>query len=86
MANWWPWSKRSGSFCSSNDPRVHFGMAAETTIEELAVTWTDGRRQVFKLFPRTVSQLKAQILESQGEWSAALERFQSHLRLNPHSI
>ncbi|MSR48043.1 MAG: CRTAC1 family protein [Planctomycetes bacterium] len=33
---------RGGSYASSNDPRVHFGLGAATKVEELIVRWTDG--------------------------------------------
>ena len=38
---------RGGSFCSSSDPRVHFGLGASTRIDELIVRWPDGAEQRF---------------------------------------
>ena len=32
-----------GSYLSSEDPRVHFGLGAATTVRELVVRWPDGR-------------------------------------------
>ena len=32
-----------GSYLSSEDPRVHFGLGAATTLRELVVRWPDGR-------------------------------------------
>jgi hypothetical protein len=35
------------SYCSSNDPRCHFGLGAVDRIEAIDVTWPDGRRERF---------------------------------------
>jgi hypothetical protein len=35
------------SFCSSNDPRVHFGLGASTSAEGVSVTWPGGVRESF---------------------------------------
>lgn len=32
-----------GSYLSASDPRVHFGLGAATTVDELTVRWPDGR-------------------------------------------
>ncbi len=37
-----------GSYLSQNDLRLHFGVAAATTVETVAVLWPDGKRQTFK--------------------------------------
>ena len=42
---------RAGSFASSNDPRLHFGLGAATTIDELQVRWPDGATQRFTDLP-----------------------------------
>ncbi len=38
-----------GSFESSNDPRVHFGLGAATTVEAVEVHWPDGQVEKVKL-------------------------------------
>jgi hypothetical protein len=38
------------SYCSSNDPRVHFGLATNTKAEQLGVQWPDGSSEVFGPF------------------------------------
>jgi hypothetical protein len=38
---------RSGGFCSSNDPRVHFGLGNATVIDELEIRWPSGVIQKF---------------------------------------
>ncbi|HZO57466.1 MAG TPA: ASPIC/UnbV domain-containing protein, partial [Bryobacteraceae bacterium] len=38
-------SRRDGSYLSSSDPRVHFGLGAATRYEGIIVTWPDGHRQ-----------------------------------------
>ena len=35
------------SFCAANDPRVHFGLGRQGSVEELTVTWPGGARQTF---------------------------------------
>jgi len=35
------------SYCSSNDPRVHFGLGASASYEALEVLWPDGTRERF---------------------------------------
>ena len=37
-----------GSFASSNDPRVHFGLGNATSVEELEIHWPDGTVQKTK--------------------------------------
>jgi hypothetical protein len=34
----------NASFCSSSDPRVHFGLGAATTVDQVDVQWPSGRR------------------------------------------
>lgn len=36
----------AGSYASSNDPRVHFGLDADTLIREIELRWPSGRVQV----------------------------------------
>ena len=38
-----------GSYLSSNDMRVHFGLNEATTIEDLEVHWPSGAMEKFKL-------------------------------------
>jgi enediyne biosynthesis protein E4 len=40
--------KAGGSFASSNDPRVHFGLGASTVIQELRVRWPSGQVTTMK--------------------------------------
>ena len=36
----------AGSYASSNDPRVHFGLGADTVIKEIELRWPSGRVQL----------------------------------------
>jgi hypothetical protein len=36
---------RGGSFASSSDPRLHFGLGSATSVESLAIRWPDGSTQ-----------------------------------------
>jgi hypothetical protein len=36
----------AGSYASSNDPRVHFGLGADTVIKEIELKWPSGTVQV----------------------------------------
>jgi len=38
---------QSGGFCSSNDPRAHFGLGTSTMVDELEVIWPSGLVQKF---------------------------------------
>jgi enediyne biosynthesis protein E4 len=38
-------STRSGSYLSSNDPALHFGLGAESRAEKIVVDWPNGQRQ-----------------------------------------
>ncbi|HUK26469.1 MAG TPA: CRTAC1 family protein [Terriglobales bacterium] len=38
-----------GSFASCNDPRVHFGLGAQESVDEVEVHWPSGKIQRFKL-------------------------------------
>jgi hypothetical protein len=35
------------SYLTSNDPRVHVGLGAATTIDEILVRWPDGAQERF---------------------------------------
>ena len=39
------------SYCSSNDPRVHFGLGSSETAEDVTVTWPGGEREAFGAKP-----------------------------------
>jgi hypothetical protein len=43
--------KTSGSYASSGDPRVHFGLGAAGKIESLEVKWPSGAKQAFTDVP-----------------------------------
>jgi enediyne biosynthesis protein E4 len=43
--------RTSGSYASSNDPRVHFGLGAAPRVESLEVTWPSGALQTFTDVP-----------------------------------
>ncbi|PYV98638.1 MAG: RNA-binding protein, partial [Acidobacteria bacterium] len=36
----------AGSYASSNDPRVHFGLGADTVIKEIELKWPSGTIQL----------------------------------------
>ncbi len=36
------------SYCSSNDPRVHFGLGSATRVEEVLVRWPEGGEDVYR--------------------------------------
>lgn len=36
------------SYLSNNDPRLHIGLGKQKTVELLEVTWSDGKKEVFK--------------------------------------
>jgi hypothetical protein len=38
------------SYCSSNDPRVHFGLGETTKIDEVMVHWPQGEVEKFGPF------------------------------------
>jgi hypothetical protein len=40
-----------GSYLSSNDPRLHFGLAAAARISEIAIRWPSGENEVLKALP-----------------------------------
>jgi hypothetical protein len=43
--------RAGGSYLSSNDPRLHFGLGSESTVSEITVRWPDGEREVLKNAP-----------------------------------
>src|SRR5207302_4807958 len=38
----------AGSYASSSDPRVHFGLGTDTTIKEIELKWPSGTVQVLR--------------------------------------
>ena len=42
---------RSGSYCSSSDGRVHFGIGKASRVDEMEVRWPSGKVQVFQEIP-----------------------------------
>ena len=38
-----------GSFESSNDFRLHFGLGATTSVDKVEIRWPDGTKETFKL-------------------------------------
>ena len=43
--------RAGGSYLSSNDPRLHFGLASETKMEEVSIRWPNGDREALKNVP-----------------------------------
>jgi len=39
------------SYLSQNDPRLHFGLAAQTTIDSLEIAWPSGKKDVYQHLP-----------------------------------
>ena len=40
-----------GSYLSSNDPRLHFGLASESHINEVTIRWPSGEKQILRDLP-----------------------------------
>jgi hypothetical protein len=50
---------QSGGFCSSNDPRAHFGLGTSAVIDELEIRWPSGLVQKFSnVKPRQIVTIK----------------------------
>ncbi len=43
--------QRTSSYCASNDPRIHVGLGAHSSIDSVSVTWLDGEVEAFGPFP-----------------------------------
>jgi len=43
--------RAGGSYISSNDPRVHFGLAASERMDEVEIRWPDGDKESLKNIP-----------------------------------
>ncbi|MHB1561370.1 MAG: ASPIC/UnbV domain-containing protein, partial [Isosphaeraceae bacterium] len=39
------WRIGGGSFASSSDPRIHFGLGSATVVDEVHIRWPSGREQ-----------------------------------------
>lgn len=46
----WRQVQRAYGYCSSNDPRVHFGLGSAERVDEVTVRWPDGREEEFGPF------------------------------------
>ncbi len=47
----WRWVATASSYCSSNDPRVHFGLGPASVVDEVAVRWPDGALETWGSLP-----------------------------------
>jgi hypothetical protein len=47
----WQLVQPNQSYCSSNDPRLHFGLGAVTRADRIVIRWPDGSVEVFGPFP-----------------------------------
>jgi hypothetical protein len=36
------------SYLSNNDPRLHIGMGSKKQIEKLEISWSDGKKEIYK--------------------------------------
>lgn len=52
------------SYCSSNDPRAHFGLGASASYESLEVLWPDGTRE---RFPGGAADREVRVVQGEGE-------------------
>ncbi|PYX13289.1 MAG: hypothetical protein DMG87_21870 [Acidobacteria bacterium] len=43
--------RAGGSYLSSNDPRLHFGLGAEATMTEVEIRWPSGKIEVLNNIP-----------------------------------
>lgn len=46
----WRYVNPNQSYCSSNDPRVHFGLGQEKEARQITVTWPSGIKELFGKF------------------------------------
>src|SRR2546421_3928346 len=44
---YWRLVQSDCGYCSSNDPRAHFGLGAETMVESIQILWPDGTQEQF---------------------------------------
>ncbi len=64
--NFWHRGAADGSFLSSNDPRVHFGLGDYRGSVNVFVRWPSGRQEVF---PDVASRQTIRLVEGEGESS-----------------
>jgi hypothetical protein len=65
---WWAQVQPNQSYCSSNDPRIHYGLGAIPRVERLKVRWPEGNYEVFGPFqPDQIYLLR------QGQGAQALD-------------
>jgi hypothetical protein len=43
--------RAGGSYISSNDPRLHFGLSAEAKMDEVSIRWPNGDKESLKDVP-----------------------------------
>jgi enediyne biosynthesis protein E4 len=43
--------RAGGSYLSSNDPRLHFGLAEETRMSQIEIRWPMGEKEILKDIP-----------------------------------
>ena len=43
--------RAGGSYLSSNDPRLHFGLATESKMNEVTIRWLGGTKEILKDLP-----------------------------------
>lgn len=55
--------KAGSSYLSTNDPRLHFGLAADTTMDKVEIRWPNGTVEVLKNLPADVIYT---VVEGQG--------------------
>jgi hypothetical protein len=46
----WQQVQPNQSYCSSNDPRLHFGLGAAENVDQIRIHWTDGTEETFGPF------------------------------------
>jgi hypothetical protein len=55
--------RAGGSYLSSNDPRLHFGLAAESKMDQVEIQWPSGAKEILKDVP---ADFIFTIVEGQG--------------------
>jgi hypothetical protein len=44
-------AKGGMSYCSAQDPRIHFGLGEHTKVDTLEITWPSGAHEIVKNVP-----------------------------------
>jgi len=74
--------KAGGSYLSSNDPRLHFGLGAEGTISEVEIRWPSGKVEAINNIP---ADFIYTVVEGEGiKDKAALPALQPASTPSPH--